>query len=134
VTQEFKLPALMWPQIWRNDYAVDADSPIKFDAHDSMLELSAFAFSRTAQEVLSGRGHDYDDIALKAGVIDDWLSGRNNATFYVDIDAEEFRQWLEYVGLTEDEAVAMDEAAIEELRARVQAPNNSVPGCPAAII
>lgn len=130
MTQEFKLPATVWPQIWQNDNAVDADSPIKFDAHDSMLELSAFTFNRTAQEVLSGRGHDYDDVALKAGVIDEWLSGSENATFYVDIDAEEFREWLEYVGLTEDEAVAMDDAAIEELRARAQATNTSVPGGP----
>lgn len=121
MTQEFKLPATVWPQMWVNDNAVDADSPIKFDAHDSMLELNAVTFNRTAQEVLDGRGLNYDDVALKAGVIDEWLSGGKNATFYVDIDAEDFREWLEFIGLTEDEAVAMDDAAIEDVRARTKA-------------
>lgn len=120
MTQEFKLPATVWPQIWKNDNAVDADSPINFDAHDSMLKLNASTFNRTAQVVLSGRGHDYDDVALKAGVIDQWLSGSKNATFYVDVDTEDFRKWLEFVGLTEDEAVAMDDAAIEDLRTRMK--------------
>lgn len=119
MSQQFSLSATVWPQIWVRDTATDAGSPIKFDAHAAMLELDAKTFARAADEIIYSRGHDYDEVALKAGVIDKWLAGSEEATFYVDIDGDEYLDWLESLNLTEEEALSMDAAGMQALKERV---------------
>lgn len=116
---EFRLPARVQPQLWLNNNAVDAGASIDFDAHDAMLALRAPHFSKVAAEILGNRGHDYDDLALNSGVIDKWLEGSREATFYVDVEDYDFAVWLESIGLTEDEAFNMTEELIETVRERM---------------
>lgn len=121
MADEFRLHAKVQPQLWVRDMATDAGPTINFDAHDAMLSLNAAVFARVADEVLNRRGHDYDDVALNAGVIDDWLAGSKEATFYADIDKDDFSDWLDSIELSEEEAVDMDDATLQDLKARLNA-------------
>jgi hypothetical protein len=117
---EFRLPARVQPQLWVNDNAVDAGSSIRFDAHDVVIGLSADLFARVASEILVHNGHDYDEVALNAGVIDGWLAGNREATFYVDVEDYDFTDWLETIGLTSDQALDMTDELLAEVRERLQ--------------
>ncbi len=117
---DFRLPARVQPQIWVNDNAIDTGSSIRFDAHDAMLGLSARGFARVAGEILVRRGHDYDDLALNSNVIDAWLAGNCEATFYVDIEDYDFTDWLETIGLTGDQALDMTDELLSDVRDRLK--------------
>jgi hypothetical protein len=123
---EFRLPAQVQPQLWINENATDIGLPIHFDAHDALLSLNAKDFSRAATEILKGRGHDYDDIALAAGVIDGWLAGHTDATFRVEIDEYDFRDWLESIDLSEVEATSMNDVTLEEIKTCLKAKSEKV--------
>lgn len=113
------LPATVQPQLWVNDHAVDTGSPIHFDAQSAMLGLPARLFARYADEILNERGHDYDDLAINSGVVDDWLQDNKEATFLVTVDRQDFYEWLDTVGVAGLEAVRMTEERLQELRDRV---------------
>jgi hypothetical protein len=116
-----RLPAAVQPQIWVNDNAVDSGSSIAFDAHDAMLGTRAANFRRMAEEILRGIGHDYDDLALDAGVIGAWLNGSEHATFYVTVDEHDFRDWLEALDITEEEALEMNDELLQQIREKAAA-------------
>lgn len=107
--------------MWIDDRATDAGAPIFFDAHDAMLDMSAEEFSNVSREILNGRGHDYDEVALKAGVVDRWLSGSDNATFLVDINADQFAAWLDSIGLSPTAAISMTKDQIDVLKTSILA-------------
>jgi hypothetical protein len=109
-----RLPATVQPQIWVNNNAVDSGGSIAFDAHDAMLGARAANFSRMAEEILRGIGHDYDDLALDAGVID--VAGSEHGTFYVTVDEHDFREWLAALDITEEEALEMTDELLQQIR------------------
>lgn len=111
----FKLPARVQPQLWINDGAIDTGALIKFDAHQALLELDAATFRRAAGEIFRG-GHDYDEIAIGAGIVDAWLKGSLENTICVTIDADDFGHWLHAVGLTDVDALVMSDDRLLELR------------------
>lgn len=115
----FELPASVQPQVWVDDHAIDSGEAIHFDAQLAMINLRASLFARYADEILNDRGHDYDDLAINAGVIQEWLDENDEATFLVTVDKQDFVHWLESVGVTELEAVRMTAERLEELRLQV---------------
>ena len=125
MSEQHRLPARVQPQVWVNDNAVDAGASISFDAHEAMLALRPQEFSRAAEQIL-GVGHDYDELALKSGVIDQWLGGGKDNTFVVSVEDHDFEEWLEGVGLSREQALEMDEDMIEALRARAASSEQAV--------
>ena len=117
---DYSLPARVQPQLWINDNAVDTGASIDFDAAAPLVGLRANQFSRAAQEILADR-HDYDDLAIDAGVVEDWLSKNEEGTICVTVERYDFEEWLEKVGLTAEEAVEMTDERLAELRAVVLA-------------
>ena len=120
---ESRLPARAQPQVWDNDNAIDVGDAVEFDAHDALLRMDARRFSATAREILRA-GSDIDDLVIESGAIQSWLNGNPQAerTFRAEIDPEDFRAWLFSAGLEEDEAVKLDEEAMEGLKARLGRP------------
>lgn len=119
MSQKFRFSATFQPQVWQNDNAVDVGGSTEFDAHDAMLSMRASQFRFIAAEILGERGHDYDELALESGVADDWLKAGKEHTLLVYVDAEDFRNWLGSVGLSQEEALKIDEEILGELRARL---------------
>jgi hypothetical protein len=117
---DFRLPARVQPQLWVNDNAMDTGPSIEFDAHDAMLGLDARYFARVSEEILNERGHDYDDLALNSGVIDEWLADNREGTFYVDVEDYAFAEWLQTIGVTELQAIRMTDELLSEVRERLQ--------------
>jgi hypothetical protein len=116
---EFRLEARVQPQIWVNDHAIDSGSSIAFDAAPQMLKLSARQFAAIAEEIIIDNGHDYDELALDAGIVDDWLASNTEATILVTIDSDDLIDWLERIGLTENEGLAMTDELLAKVRRRV---------------
>lgn len=117
---DFRLPARVQPQLWVNDNAIDTGSSIDFDAHDAMLGLSARHFARVSEEILNQRGHDYDDLALNSGVIDEWLEDNKEGTFLVDVEEYAFAEWLQTIGVTELQAIRMTDELLTEVQERLK--------------
>ncbi len=126
----FRLLARVQPQLWINDNALDTGPSIEFDGHDAMLGLSAELFSRYSKGILNNAGHDYDEIALNSGVIDEWLTSNNEATFRMDVEEYDFADWLQSIGLTDLQAIRMTDEVLTEVRERLQ---NEVASAAAAI-
>lgn len=120
MSEMFRLPARVQPQVWVRNNAVDAGDSIPFDAHSAMLGLDSPAFRRVSEQIL-GTGHDYDELALASGAIRAWVGGGKDNTFVVTVDDGDFVEWLEAVGLTGEEARQMDDGALSSLRARAAA-------------
>jgi len=114
---DHRLHARFQPQVWDNDNAVSVGESAAFDAHDALLAQRAPVFVRIASQILRG-GHDYDELAIDSGVADAWLAAGKDHTLYVDVDGDDFRSWLEAVGLSEEEALSMDEEKLAALRER----------------
>lgn len=116
---DFRLPARVQPQLWVNDNPMDSGSSIDFDAAPQMLKLTARHFAAIAGEIIIDNGHDYDDLAIDEGVVDEWLAKNSEATILVSIDSDDFIDWLERIGLTENEGLTMTEERLEKVRSRV---------------
>ena len=115
----FRLPARFQPQVWIKDVANSVGESTGFDAQEALLAQRAPVFRRIAQEILRG-GHDYDELAIDAGVTGDWLKPESDRTLHVDVDEDDFRAWLEAAGLSEEEAFSMEEDRLSVLRDRLQ--------------
>lgn len=110
------LAATVQPQVWIDDHAINSGSSIEFDAEAAMLGLPAERFRSYASEILDG-GFDLDDLALDAGVIDEWLNKGMDNTFQVSVDEDDFREWLASLVIDEADALAMTDENLAGLRA-----------------
>lgn len=118
---DFELPARVQLQLWVNDNAMDTGPSIEFDASSAMLNLRASQFRSVAEEILMDRGHDYDDLALNAGIaeVDEFLAKNAEGTILATVEAHDFAEWLEKLGLTENEGLSMTDDLLETVRGRV---------------
>jgi hypothetical protein len=119
---DFALPARVQPQLWVNDNAMNSGPSIKFDASRQMLKLNALQFRSIAEEILIDNGHDYEDLALNAGIadIDEWLAKNAEGTILVTIEDYDFTDWLKRLGVTEQKGFSMTEELLETIRGRVR--------------
>lgn len=123
-----KLPARVQRQIWINGSATDSGVAIPFDAHEVMLGLEAAAFRKVANSVFDG-GHDYNELAIGAGILPTWLDGSADRSILVTVSSVDFETWLAELGIVPEDALLMQEDLMSVLR-EVQATLLSSVGAP----
>lgn len=100
-----RLMATFRPQAWQNDYAINIDSPVDFDATEALLR-------RSLKDIKAYKEHDYSS---------DYLAGESNlraaeehdGPYEVDCDVD---SWLEENGI--EDRSKMTEADLKLLRER----------------
>jgi hypothetical protein len=108
MSAEIALPGRVTFQFWEGNKAVDVDErpylPMEFDAHKQMHELSPTRFSVISKQILHSKGHhhDYDELAFGVDEVNNWLAADKENTIFVEIDEDDFRQWLQAVGLSDE--------------------------------
>jgi len=119
-----RLNASVQRQVWKGDYALDVGTEQAFDAHEAMISLPVEDFRRTVSQILAGSHgtYDIDELAIMAGVVDDWLKIDMDNTFRVSVAPEVLIKWLEQIGLSRDLG-NLDEAFLENVRAEVSVPS-----------
>ena len=87
-----RLMALFRPQAWRNDLAIDIDSPVWFDATTKVLDFPVEA-------IRAFRHNDYDSDDLAEDLPE---RQSHPGPFEVDLDLD---AWLEEHGIAERESL-----------------------------
>ncbi|WP_327210829.1 hypothetical protein [Rhizobium leguminosarum] len=115
----YDLTGVIWRGLKTDDGSyVDVWPPVKFDAGPRFLELSAEDFSWMAADALADSRHPrLHLLGFAVPPFRDWYAlNQPHAHFQVQVLAHQFRAWLDRLGVSEEEAVNMNEERLEEMR------------------
>lgn len=113
MSDDLRLPATAQNQVWDRGRLVDVGEPLVFDAHNAMIGLNPKQFSSVSREITSGGSGGLSVLSLASPETQKWWFSSPDHAYSISVDPFDFAEWLDTVGLTVDEAIAMDVGGLD---------------------